>query len=133
MIRKLDHVGVAVESLEEALGVYRDLGLREAHREEVPAQKVRAVFLPVGDCRLELLEPTGADSPIAGFLARRGPGIHHLCFEVEDLAAALEELRRKGYRLLNEAPVPGADGRRVAFLHPKAGHGVLIELSQHGD
>ena len=134
MIRKLDHIGIAVRSIDEALGVYRALGLVEAgHREEVSSQGVRTAFLPVGETRLELLEPLSEDSPVAKFLSRRGPGIHHLCFAVADIDAALEDLATRGYRLIHSRSVPGAGGRRVAFLHPEAGHGVLIELSQDGD
>ncbi|MDQ2970838.1 MAG: methylmalonyl-CoA epimerase [Acidobacteriota bacterium] len=129
---KIDHIGVAVVSLDDALGVYRALGLEEAHREEVPSQKVRTAFLPVGESRIELLEPTSEDSPVAKFLAKRGPGVHHVCFSVDDLEAALAGLASQGFRLLHRAPVPGADGKRVAFLHPDAGHGLLIELSETG-
>lgn len=127
---KIDHLGIAVTSIDEALGVYRALGLSETRRESVPGQKVTTAFLPVGDSRIELLEPTDDSSPIAKFLAKRGEGIHHVCFAVEDLEAALSDLAAKGFRLVHGAPVPGADGRRVAFLHPEAGHGVLIELSE---
>ena len=95
------------------------------------SQKVRTAFLPAGDVRIELLEPTAEDSPISKFLARRGPGIHHLCFAVDDLDASLARLAQRGYRLLNPSPVPGAGGRRVAFLHPESGGGVLIELAEH--
>jgi methylmalonyl-CoA/ethylmalonyl-CoA epimerase len=132
MIRKIDHIGIAVESLERGLGVYRALGLEVAHREEVAGQGVRTAFLPAGDTRIELLEPTSEETPVGRFLRRRGPGIHHICFEVDDLEAALEKLAAQGYRLLDREPIPGADGKRVAFLHPEAGHGVLIELSEHG-
>jgi len=127
---RIDHIGVAVVSIDDALGVYRALGLEEAHREEVPTQKVRTAFLPVGDSRIELLEPTSEDSPVARFLARRGGGVHHVCFAVDDIEAALADLQARGFRLLHRDPVPGADGKRVAFLHPDAGRGVLIELSQ---
>jgi len=127
---KIDHLGVAVASIDEALAVYRALGLAETKREEVPSQKVVVAFLPVGESRIELLEPTSEDSPVAKFLAKRGGGIHHVCFAVEDLDAALEDLSRRGFRLIHREAVPGADGKRVAFLHPEAGHGVLIELSQ---
>jgi methylmalonyl-CoA/ethylmalonyl-CoA epimerase len=133
MIRKLDHIGIAVEALDDVRALYEDLGLREARREEVAGQGVRVAFLPVGETRIELLEPTSSDSPIAAFLRKRGAGIHHLCFAVDDLDAALESLARKGYRLIHRTPVPGADGRRVAFLHPEAGRGVLIELAEDGD
>ena len=127
---KIDHLGVAVASIDEALAVYRALGLAETKREEVPSQKVVVAFLPVGESRIELLQPTAGDSPVAKFLAKRGGGIHHVCFAVEDLDAALEDLSRRGFRLIHREAVPGADGKRVAFLHPEAGHGVLIELSQ---
>jgi methylmalonyl-CoA/ethylmalonyl-CoA epimerase len=130
--RRLDHVGIAVSSIEDALGIYRALGLSESKREEVASQGVITAFLPLGDTRLELLQPTGPDSPIAKFLAKRGPGIHHLCFAVDDLDEAVEDLKSRGFRMVNESPVPGADGKRVAFLHPSAGRGVLIELSEGG-
>jgi methylmalonyl-CoA/ethylmalonyl-CoA epimerase len=130
--RRLDHIGIAVSSIEDALGIYRALGLSESGREEVASQGVITAFLPLGNTRLELLQPIGPDSPIAKFLAKRGPGIHHLCFAVDDLDDALEDLKSRGFRMVNESPVPGADGKRVAFLHPSAGQGVLIELSEGG-
>lgn len=129
---RLDHVGIAVASIEEALGVYRALGLSESGREAVESQGVVTAFLPMGETRLELLEPSGSDSPVAKFLAKRGPGVHHLCFAVDDLERTLADLKGRGFRLVNESPVAGAGGKRVAFLHPSAGHGVLIELSQAG-
>lgn len=129
---RLDHVGIAVTSIEESLGIYRALGLAESGRETVEGQGVVTAFLPLGETRLELLEPTDADSPVAKFLAKRGPGVHHLCFAVPDLERALADLEARGFRLVNESPVQGAGGRRVAFLHPSAGHGVLIELSEAG-
>jgi methylmalonyl-CoA/ethylmalonyl-CoA epimerase len=128
---KIDHVGVAVPSIDAALAIYQALGLTEAKREVVPGQKVTVAFLPVGESRLELLEPTSPDSPVAKFLEKRGGGIHHVCFAVEDLESALADLTRRGFRLIHSSPVPGADGKRVAFLHPEAGGGVLIELSQN--
>ena len=127
---KIDHVGVAVPSIDDALEIYAALGLAEAKREVVPGQKVTVAFLPVGESRVELLEPTSPDSPVAKFLEKRGGGIHHLCFAVEDLENALADLSRKGFRLIHSSPVPGADGKRVAFLHPEAGGGVLIELAE---
>ena len=127
---RLDHIGVAVASIDESLPIYRALGLTETARESVASQGVITAFLPLGDTRLELLEPTGADSPVAKFLSKRGPGVHHLCFAVPDLEDALAELAGRGFRLVHETPVAGAGGRRVAFLHPSAGHGVLIELSE---
>jgi methylmalonyl-CoA epimerase len=130
VITKLEHIGIAVRSLEDALPIWRALGLEVEHEEIVPGQKVRTAFLPLADSSIELLEPAGPDSPIAGFLAKRGPGIHHICFAVDDIDAALERLAAAGYRLIHRTPVPGANGKRVAFLHPEAGHGVLIELSE---
>ncbi len=127
---KLDHVGVAVASIDAALGIYRALGLAETKREVVAGQKVTVAFLPVGETRVELLEPTSADSPVARFLEKRGGGVHHICFAVEDLEGALADLSRRGFRLIHATPVDGADGKRVAFLHPEAGGGVLIELSE---
>jgi len=129
---RLDHIGIAVASIEEALDVYRALGLTESGRETVQGQGVVTAFLPLGETCLELLEPTGPDSPVAKFLAKRGPGVHHLCFAVTDLERALPDLQGRGFRLVNPSPVPGAGGKRVAFLHPSAGHGVLIELSEAG-
>jgi methylmalonyl-CoA epimerase len=127
---RLDHIGIAVRSIEEALALYRDLGIAETHREQVPSQGCVAAFLPIGDTRLELLEPTGSSSPVAKFLEKRGPGIHHLCFAVSDIDSILADLAARGYRLIHRQAVSGADGKRVAFLHPESGHGVLVELSQ---
>lgn len=127
---KIDHVGIAVVSIDDALDVYRALGLEEAHREEVPAQRVVTSFLPTGESRIELLEPTSEDSPIAKFVRKRGPGIHHICFAVRDIEAAVADLLSRGFRLINARPATGADGKRIVFLHPDSGHGVLIELSE---
>jgi methylmalonyl-CoA/ethylmalonyl-CoA epimerase len=127
---KIDHVGVAVVSIDDALAAYQALGLAETHREEVASQRVRTAFLPVGESSIELLEPTSEDSPVAKFLAKRGGGVHHICFAVDDIEAALEDLRARGFRLLHSQAVTGAGGKRVAFLHPDSGNGVLIELSQ---
>ncbi len=126
---RLDHIGIAVRSIEEA-GLFRELGLRIEHVEVVESQNVKTAFIPVGDANLELLEPTSDDSPIAKFIAKRGEGIHHICLRVEDIDTQLAHLKEKGYRLVNESAVPGAHGCRVAFLHPAAGNGVLIELSE---
>ena len=125
----LDHIGIAVRSLASAK-IYEDLGLAIEHVEIVETQRVKTAFLSVGDSNLELLEPTSPDSPIAKFIEKRGEGIHHICLRVDDIEAHLERLKAAGYRLINEAPVPGAHGCRVAFLHPSAGNGVLIELSE---
>jgi methylmalonyl-CoA/ethylmalonyl-CoA epimerase len=126
---RLDHIGIAVKSL-DAAKVYEALGLTIDHVETVETQKVKTAFLSVGDSQLELLEPTGPDSTIAKFIEKRGEGIHHICLRVDDIEAHLETLKAQGYRLINEAPVPGAHNCRVAFLHPSAGNGVLIELSE---
>lgn len=125
----LDHIGIAVRSL-EAAKIYEAMGLTIDHVETVTTQSVKTAFLSVGDSNLELLEPTGPESPIAKFIEKRGEGIHHLCFRVDDIEEHLARLKEQGFRLINETPVPGAHGCRVAFLHPAAGNGVLIELSE---
>jgi methylmalonyl-CoA/ethylmalonyl-CoA epimerase len=127
----LDHVGIAVASLDEALAFYRDtLGLEVEPPQEIASQRVRAHFVAVGEATLELLEATAPDSPIARFLERRGPGMHHVALRVEDIEAALAELKTRGVRLIDETPRPGAHGSLVAFLHPSSTHGVLVELKQ---
>jgi len=127
---ELDHIGIAVASVDDGAAFYRALGLEMEGVEEVPGQKVKVGFLPIGDTRLELLEPTAPDSPIAGFLDKRGPGLHHLCVRVDDIRAAMARLREQGYRLLSEEPQAGAHGCLVCFVHPKSAGGVLLELSQ---
>jgi methylmalonyl-CoA/ethylmalonyl-CoA epimerase len=127
----LDHVGIAVADLEAALRFYRDaLGLEVEGTEEVGSQRVRAHFLPAGEPKLELLEATGPASTIARYVEKRGPGLHHITFRVDDLAAALAELEARGVRLIDAVPRPGAEGALVAFIHPSAAHGVLVELKQ---
>lgn len=125
----LDHIGIAVKSL-DAAKIYEALGLTVDHVETVTTQGVRTAFLSAGDANLELLEPTGPDSTVAKFIEKRGEGIHHICFRVDSIEPHLAHLKSLGYRLINESPVPGAHGCRVAFLHPAAGNGVLIELSE---
>jgi methylmalonyl-CoA/ethylmalonyl-CoA epimerase len=125
----LDHIGIAVKSI-DAAQIYAAMGLTVDHVEVVGTQGVKTAFISVGDSNIELLEPTGPESTVAKFIEKRGEGIHHLCFRVDDIEAQLAALQAKGYRLINEAPVPGAHGCRVAFLHPSAGNGVLIELSE---
>jgi methylmalonyl-CoA/ethylmalonyl-CoA epimerase len=127
----LDHIGIAVASLDEALAFYRDaLGLEVEVPEDVPSQRVRAHFMRAGGAALELLEATAEESPIAKFVAKRGPGLHHITLRVDDIAAALERLKARGVRLIDEVPRPGAHGSLVAFIHPSSAHGVLIELTQ---
>jgi methylmalonyl-CoA epimerase len=128
MIKKIDHIAIVVRSIEEALQVYEGaMGIELTEVEEVPEQAVRVAFLPVGESKLELVEPLTMDSGVAKFLEKRGEGMHHICLEVEDIEAALQALAAKGVRLIDEQPRQGAHGR-VAFLHPKSAHGVLIEL-----
>jgi methylmalonyl-CoA/ethylmalonyl-CoA epimerase len=126
----LDHLGIAVASLDEGARFYRALGLELEGVEEVAEQGVRVAFLPVGDSRLELLEPTGEESPIAKHLERRGPGLHHICLRVDDIRAAMASLAEQGYRLLSDEPQVGAHDCLVCFVHPKSTGGVLLELSQ---
>ena len=126
----LDHIGIAVASIDDSLGIYQALGLEVEDVEVVPEQGVRVAFLPVGESRLELLEPTGPDTPIARHLERRGPGLHHICLRVPDIRAAMENLSDQGHTLLSEEPQLGAYGRLVCFVHPKSTGGVLLELSQ---
>src|SRR5437588_3785659 len=129
---KIDHIGVATNGIEEAASFYRDtLGLDVAEIEEVANQKVRVAMLPIGESRIELLEATSEDSPISKFLAKRGPGIHHIAVRVEDIRASLGELKQKGARLIDEEPRTGAGGCLVAFIHPSSTSGVLLELVEH--
>ncbi len=129
MIQKIDHLGIAVRSLDESVKYYEEaLGLFCEHREEVPSQKVRAAFFNVGGTHIELLEPTAPDSPVARFLEKNGEGIHHVAFRSDDIAAQLEQARGAGVHLIHETPVEGAGGKLVAFLHPKSTHGVLTEF-----
>ena len=130
---KIDHIGIAVGDLAGALAFFRDaLGLDVEAPEDVASQRVRAHFLPLGDSSIELLEGTAPDSPISKFVAKRGPGMHHVALRVDDIAAALAELKARGVRLIDEAPRPGAHGSRVAFIHPASTQGVLVELVERG-
>ena len=127
----LDHIGIAVDDVDKALAFYRDaLGLEVQAPEDVASQRVRAHFIPVGGAALELLEATSGDSPITKYLEKRGPGMHHVTLRVEDLRIALTQLKSRGVRLVDEEPRPGAEGALVAFIHPSATHGVLVELKQ---
>jgi methylmalonyl-CoA/ethylmalonyl-CoA epimerase len=126
---RLAHVGIAVASIAEALPFYRDvLGLAPGHPEIADGATI--VSLQLGDVAVELLEPRDPDGPVARFLAKRGPGIHHLCYRVADLNAALARCRAAGYRLVDDTPRRGAGGRRIAFLHPQATNGILLELTE---
>jgi len=128
---KIDHLGIATGGIGEALKFWEDaLGLESVHVEEVADQKVRVAMLPIGESRIELLEPLSEDSPITNFLEKRGGGIHHIAVEVADIRASLEKLRSAGMRLIDEEPRIGAEGCLVAFVHPKSANGVLLELVQ---
>src|SRR5215203_1179684 len=128
---KINHLGIATRGIEEALKFWEDaLGLENVHTETVEDQKVRVAMLPVGESRIELLEPTSEDSPISKFLEKRGGGIHHIAVGVEDIEAALAKLKRAGARLIDETPRIGAEGCLVAFVHPASSGGVLLELVQ---
>jgi methylmalonyl-CoA/ethylmalonyl-CoA epimerase len=129
---KIEHIGIATPNIEDALAFWRDaLGLEVVHTEEVAEQGVRVAMLPVGEPRVELLEPTRPDSPVAKFIEKRGAGIHHVAVRVADIRAALARLRAQGARLIDEEPRVGADNCLVAFVHPSASGGVLLELVEH--
>lgn len=128
---KINHLGIATKGIEDALKFWQEaLGLENVHTEVVEDQKVRVAMLPLGESRIELLEPTSDDSPISKFLERRGGGIHHIAIEVEDIAASLAQLKARGARLIDENPRIGAEDCLVAFVHPSSANGVLIELVQ---
>ena len=130
MIDGVDHIGIAVRSIAEARGFWEALGLAVEAIEEVPQEGVRVALIPCGGTHIELLEPTREDSPIAKFLERRGPGIHHLCLASDDVRADDRLLRERGYQVLRPEPTRGAGGCWVQFVHPKSAGGVLVELSQ---
>ncbi len=133
MLTKIDHIGVAVASLDEAVPFYQqNLGMVLMGIEEVAEQKVKVAFLQVGESKIELLEPTSQESPIAKFLEKNGSGIHHIAYEVEDIEAAISKLEFEGVRMVDRVPRSGAHGARIAFVHPKSSGGVLTELCQVG-
>ena len=133
MPKKISHVGIAVASIEEATPFYRDvLGMEFEGTEVVAEQKVKVAFFAVGESRIELLEPTADDSPVAKFLEKNGPGVHHVAYEVADLEQRLNALKAEGVRLIDESPRTGAHNTRIAFMHPKASGGVLTELCEPG-
>lgn len=128
---KIDHIGIATNGIEKALSFWEDaLGLENIHTEDVPDQKVKVAMLPLGESRIELLEPTAEDSPITKFLEKRGSGIHHIAVEVDDIHAALSKMKAAGARLIDGSPRIGAGGCLIAFVHPSSANGVLIELLQ---
>ena len=133
MLKKINHIGIAVTSLDEALPFYRDnLGMALQGIEEVAEQKVKVAMLQIGESKIELLEPTDPDSPVARFLEKNGPGIHHLAYEVDDIVQAIARLEKEGARMIDRTPRHGAHGTRIAFVHPKSSGGVLTELCQAG-
>jgi len=128
-IKRIDHIAIVVDDIDAALGFWRDaLGLELHGLEEVPEQKSIVAFLPASGSEVELVKPTTDDSGVARYLQKRGPGMHHICFEVDDLDAALVRMKEKGVRLINETPTLGAGGKRIAFIHPESTNGVLVEL-----
>lgn len=134
MITRIDHLGIAVSSLNDAVPIWeKALGLKCERIEEVPSQKVRTAFFDVGGVHLELLEPTAPDSAIAKFIEKNGEGVQHVAFATDDIEGQLKQAKDNGVRLINETPVPGAGGKQVAFLHPKSMKGVLTELCIGGD
>jgi len=131
MLTKINHIGIAVKSLDDSIPFYRDqLGMLFLGMEEVAEQRVKVAMLQVGDSKIELLEPTSEDSPVAKFIDKNGPGIHHLAYEVEDIEAAIGKLLADGTRMIDETPRSGAHGTRIAFVHPRSSSGVLTELCQ---
>ena len=131
---RIDHIGIAVKSLAEAIKVYEDaLGLKVSGYDQVDDQGVRVAMLNIGESRIELLEPTGPDSPIEKFMTKRGEGIHHIAVRVDNIEQALERLKSQGVRLVDSVPRRGAHNTRTAFIHPSSTHGVLLELVEHGE
>lgn len=132
MIQKIDHIGIAVHSLKDAIPIYeKALGLKFLKTEEVVSQKVRTAFFEAGETHIELLEPTAEDSPIAIFLEKKGEGVHHIAFGSDDILGQLDQASKEGIRLIHETPIDGAGGKQVAFLHPKSTKGVLTEICSH--
>ncbi len=131
MVNKIDHIGIAVSDLEEALKFYEDvLGIKCVSKEEVPDQKVKVAFLPIGDTEVELLESTDKEGPISRYIDKKGEGVQHIAYRVDDIEVAIRECKEKGIRMIDEEPRYGAGGAKIAFLHPKSTFGVLIELCQ---
>ena len=130
MFKKISHIGIAVSNMNESLKLYSDiLGLKVTGVETIDEQKVRSAMIPIGDSRIELMESTDPDGPVGKFIAKRGEGIHHMSLEVDDIEKALAKLSKGGIELIDKKPRIGADGKKIAFVHPKSMHGVLLELS----
>lgn len=128
-IKRIDHIAVLVPDLDGPLSFWRDaLGMDLTHVQDVPAEMAQIAFLPVGDSEIELVSPTTTDSGLARFLEKRGPGMHHICLEVDDIEGMLAQLKEKGIQLINEEPRTGPGGKRYAFIHPKSANGVMVEL-----
>lgn len=128
-IKQINHIAIVVDDIEAALGFWQDaLGLELAHVENVPDQEAVVAFLPAGPSEIELVKPTSEDSGIARFLGKNGPGMHHICFEVDDIEACTAKLKTSGVQLINERPSIGTGGKKIVFIHPKSAHGVLVEL-----
>lgn len=128
-VKRIDHIAILVDDLEDTLAFWRDaLGLELSHRENNPDEQAEIAFLPSGDSQIELVRPTTQDSGLARYLEKRGPGMHHICLQVEDIETMLSQLKAKGVQLINEQPRTGSDGRKYAFVHPKSAYGVMIEL-----
>ena len=129
VVKRIDHIAILVEDIEAALRFWQDsLGLELDRIEQVPEQKSNVAFLPSGGSEVELVQPTEEDTGVARYLHKHGPGMHHICFEVEDIEDTLARLKSKGVRLINEAPLAGSGGKKIAFIHPESSHGVLVEL-----
>jgi len=130
MLKQVSHIGIAVKDLEEAVKFYEKLGLKVDSVEEVPSQKVRVAFIQIGEVRIELLEATSEESPIAKYIEKRGEGIHHLALETDNLRDSLKKTQEQGIRLIDKEPRKGAHNANIAFVHPKSSHGVLLELCE---
>lgn len=131
MLKKIEHLGIAVENIEESLKVYEALLGSSCYKtEEVESEGVKTAFLQIGESKIELLQATNSESPIAKFLAKKGKGIHHIAFDTDDIESEIERLKSEGFELIHQTPKDGADNKRIAFLHPKSTDGILVELCQ---
>jgi methylmalonyl-CoA/ethylmalonyl-CoA epimerase len=129
VVKKINHIAILVDDLDSTIGFWQDaLGLELTHTEQVPGEQAIIAFLPTGDSEIELVKPTTDDSGLARYLDKRGPGMHHICLEVDDIIGMLAQLKAKGIQLINDEPRLGVDGRKYAFVHPKSAHGVMVEL-----